>query len=122
LSPAAIEPATRATAAVAVGKRGRYLPVTVRRETYGRDRGQCAFVSVAGRRCAARAFLEFDHVEPFARSGASDVANIRVFCKAHNLLHARNCFGAVQIAAKIAAKVAMAKRPGRSLERAEKLP
>ena len=104
LSPADIEPATRKTAAVAVGKRGRYVPVTVRRETYGRARGQCAFVSVAGRRCAARAFLEFDHVEPFARSGASDAANMRVFCKAHNLLHARNCFGAMHIAAKIAKK------------------
>src|SRR3954464_751295 len=63
--------------AVATGKRGRYLAVAVRRETHGRDGGQCAFVSADGRRCNARAFLEFDHREPFATLGAPDAVNIR---------------------------------------------
>ncbi|HKO46258.1 MAG TPA: hypothetical protein VJV79_00960 [Polyangiaceae bacterium] len=94
---------TRESRAVPVGKRGRYLAVAVRREAHRRDHGRCAFVSAEGRRCDARAFLEFDHIEPFARFGGADARNIRLLCKAHNLLHARNCFGALHTAAKMAA-------------------
>ena len=87
-----------------VGKQARYVPVTVRRETHTRDGGQCSFVSADGRRCSARAFLELDHRKPFARQGAPDAPNIRLLCRAHNLLHARNCFGTLHIAAKVAAR------------------
>jgi len=87
-----------------IDKRGRHVPVTVRRETHTRDGGQCAFVSADGRRFGARAFLELDHRIPFARHGAHDAPNIRVLCRAHNLLHARNCFGMLHLAAKIAAR------------------
>jgi hypothetical protein len=83
--------------------RSRYVPVQVRRETLARDGGRCAFVSPDGRRCNARAFIQFDHLEPFAWRGASDTSNLRLLCKAHNLLHARRCFGKLHIAAKIAA-------------------
>ena len=83
---------------------GRYVAMAVRREIHCRDGGQCSFVSATGRRCATRAFLELDHVEPHARFGASDARNLRLRCKAHNLLHARECFGSLHIAAKIAAR------------------
>ncbi len=85
-------------------ERGRYLPVAVRREAHKRGHGRCSFVAADGRRCDAQAFVEFDHIRPFARRGAPDTENIRLLCKAHNLLHARNCFGSVHIAAKIAAQ------------------
>jgi len=88
--------------ALRAGKRGRYLPVTVRREAYTRDDGRCAFVSAAGRRCTARAFLELDHIKPVARFGGAGAGNIRLLCRAHNLLHARRCFGKMHIEAKIA--------------------
>jgi hypothetical protein len=103
-APEAAEPAERETGALTVGNRGRYVPINVRRETHARDRGQCAFVAAEGRRCTARAFLELDHRKPFARFGAADVPNIRLLCRAHNLLHARNCFGEMHVAAKIAAR------------------
>jgi len=102
VSIAVSEPTT--LGAVPAGERGRYLAAAVRREIHDRDRGRCAFVSADGRRCNARAFLEFDHVKPYARSGAADVPNLRLLCKAHNLHHARNCFGAMRVAAKIAAR------------------
>ena len=85
-------------------RRGRYLSMGVRRVAHARDGGQCAFVSADGRRCDASARLEFDHVEPFARLGSDQLPNIRLLCKAHNLMHARNCFGALHVAAKIAAR------------------
>jgi len=103
-SRAATEPTQREDCHAQGSKRGRYIPVAVRRETYGRDRGQCTFVAADGRRCEARAFVELDHVEPFARRGAADTENIRLLCRGHNLLHARNCFGSLHIAAKIAAR------------------
>jgi hypothetical protein len=85
-------------------KQGRYLTVGVRREVYARDGGQCAFVSADGRRCTARALLQFDHVVPYVRLGASQVGNMRLLCQAHNLWHARRCFGAKHVAVKIAAR------------------
>ena len=101
LSP--IETTTHEIRTARADQRRRYVRVTVRRETYGRDAGRCAFVSPDGRRCTARAFLELDHVIPFARSGGSEAWNIRLLCRAHNRLHARNCFGAMHVMANIAA-------------------
>jgi hypothetical protein len=103
-SPETSEASNRTARTKPRTKRGRYLAVKVRRDTHARDGGQCAFVSPDGRRCSARAFLEFDHVKPFARFGTGDTPNVRLLCKAHNLLHARHCFGAEHIAAKVAAR------------------
>ena len=85
-------------------KRGRYIPAAVRREVYLRDEGCCSFVSHDGQRCGARVFLEFDHIAPWAKLGPTSVANIRLRCRAHNQLHARESFGALHIAAKVAAR------------------
>jgi hypothetical protein len=104
LSPRAAEPTAGEARAVPAKKRSRYLGVAVRREAHLRDHGRCAFVSTDGRRCTARARLELDHIEPFARLGTGEARTIRLLCRAHNLLHARKCFGALHLAAKIAAK------------------
>ncbi len=99
-------PERRAPGAVSFGqlqKRGRYIPAAVRRAVYVRDRGRCSFVASDGRRCEARAFLELDHVEPWARSGRAVDENIRLRCRAHNQMHARDCFGEAQVAAKVEA-------------------
>src|SRR5450755_4696716 len=95
-------------------KRSRYLSAPVTRSVYLRDQGQCSFVSADGRRCGARAFLQLDHVEPWAALGAPVTENIRILCRAHNLLHAQHCFGAKHIAAKLAAR-----RDGANDERTE---
>jgi hypothetical protein len=86
-------------------KRSRHVPAAVRREVYLRDRGQCSFVSEDGRRCEARAALELDHVEPWAKLGDAQVDNIRLRCRAHNQLHARECFGVSFVEGKIAARL-----------------
>src|SRR6478735_2403844 len=82
----------------------RYVSADVRREVHERDGGRCVFVSASGRRCDARAFVQLDHVVPFARRGGNEVSNLRLFCRAHNRFHARQCFGALHLAAKIAVK------------------
>jgi hypothetical protein len=84
-------------------KRSRYVRAAVKRAVYLRDEARCSFVAQDGRRCEARALLELDHAKPWARLGDAGADNIRLRCRAHNQLHARECFGARHIEAKIAA-------------------
>ena len=71
----------------------RHLPASVRREVWKRDQGRCAFVGTRGR-CAARGFLEFHHVEPYAAGGSAEASNIQLRCRAHNVYEADLFFGA----------------------------
>ncbi len=72
----------------------RHIPAQVRRAVWKRYGGQCTFVSASGHRCAARKFLEFDHVDPVAQGGRASVSGIRLRCRAHNQLEAERAFGA----------------------------
>jgi hypothetical protein len=71
----------------------RHIPAHVKRAVWERDRGQCTFVSEAGRRCPSRTRLEFDHVVEVARGGEATVAGIRLRCRAHNQHGAECTFG-----------------------------
>lgn len=62
----------------------RYVPTAVRRTVWVRDGGRCAFVGIGGRRCNARAFLEFHHVKPYASGGVATADNISLRCRPHN--------------------------------------
>lgn len=74
--------------------RSRYIPEAVKQEAWDRDGGQCAFLGPDGTRCTARAWLEFDHREPYALGGSSrDSANIRPLCRPHNAWSGRQMFG-----------------------------
>ncbi len=99
-APESHPPGGRAVAGAS--KRTRHVPAAVARAVYGRDEGQCSFVSADGRRCACRVFLELDHITPWAAGGASSVANLRLRCRAHNQEHARRYFGARHIARVVA--------------------
>lgn len=100
------EAAIDADAAHSIGssfaKRGRHVPAAVAREVYARDGAQCSFVSNDGRRCAARSWLELDHVLPWAEGGPTESWNLRLRCRAHNQQHARNHFGRDHVATAIA--------------------
>src|SRR4051812_4580315 len=80
-------------------RRTRRVPAAVRREVFIRDGRQCSYVSADGRRCSSRRCLELDHVQPFARGGAGESANLRVRCRAHNQRYARQCFGELHLVA-----------------------
>jgi hypothetical protein len=72
----------------------RHIPAHVMREVWERDGGQCTFVSESGHRCAARKFIEFDHVTEVARGGEATVDGLRLRCRAHNQYGAECTFGA----------------------------
>lgn len=72
----------------------RRIPPAVRAFVWKRDKGRCAYVAPDGTRCQARAFLEFDHVRPWALGGPSDdPRNLRLLCRSHNMDSARRVFG-----------------------------
>ncbi|MBI5209607.1 MAG: HNH endonuclease [Elusimicrobia bacterium] len=76
------------------GGNARRIPEAVKREAWTRDQGRCAYVSPSGRRCGAAAWLEYDHIRPWALGGRSDDGgNIRLLCRAHNQWEARARFG-----------------------------
>ena len=74
----------------------------VAREVYERDEGQCTFIAPDGRRCGAREFVEYDHIEPHAWGGEPTAANLRLRCRAHNQLYARQCYGDHHMATAVA--------------------
>lgn len=73
--------------------RGRYVDAGTRREVTARDEMQCSFIALDGKRCESRAFLEFDHRRPVGRGGGSEAYNVRILCRAHNMLAAREVYG-----------------------------
>ncbi|HET7753197.1 MAG TPA: HNH endonuclease signature motif containing protein [Anaeromyxobacteraceae bacterium] len=71
----------------------RAIPIAVRREVWLRDEGCCSWVGEDGQRCRSRWKLEFDHIRPVAHGGKSTPDNLRLACRAHNVLHAEQVFG-----------------------------
>ena len=72
----------------------RVIPRHIKAAVWRRDGGKCVFAAGDGRRCGSRVFLEYDHVKPWALGGVSDdAANVRLLCRAHNLLRARRVVG-----------------------------
>jgi hypothetical protein len=64
---------------------------------FERDGSRCTYVSPAGKRCSATAFLELDHIVPHAVFGRPEAANLRVRCRAHNRLSAEQAFGRAHV-------------------------
>jgi hypothetical protein len=80
----------------------RKISPALRDAVWRRDGGRCVFRSPDGRVCGARAGLQVDHIVPWAHGGTSnDPGNLRLLCRAHNLLEARRVFGNAAIDAAV---------------------
>lgn len=75
------------------GRLSRHIPRHVKRAVWKRDGGQCAFVGTGGQRCAERTFLDFHHIQAYARQGPATVVNISLRCWRHNQYEAELIFG-----------------------------
>jgi hypothetical protein len=73
------------------------IPSAVRRAILERDGLRCTFTSAAGRRCSARAQLQFHHQHAWARGGPDTTENLSVMCAAHNRYLAEQDFGIERI-------------------------
>ncbi|MFF5225406.1 TerD family protein [Dactylosporangium sp. NPDC000521] len=65
-------------AAVPAQRDSRSVPPAVRAEVWRRDGGACV-------ECQATEYLEFDHVIPWSRGGATSVGNLQLLCRRCNL-------------------------------------
>jgi hypothetical protein len=89
----AIRPETDKKDVYKSGFPSRYVPKDVRHAVWRRDDGRCAFVSADRRRCTERTFLEFHHVQAYAKRGLPTVENISLRCRRHNQYEAELEFG-----------------------------
>lgn len=60
------------------GPAPRSIPQDVRAAVWQRDGGRC-------RECGATEYLEYDHVIPHSKGGASSVDNVQLLCRKHNM-------------------------------------
>jgi hypothetical protein len=72
--------------------RSRCIPAAIRRAVWARDAGQCTFIGTEGR-CNERGFVEFHHLNPYARGGDTTLENITLRCRSHNAYEAEQEFG-----------------------------
>jgi 5-methylcytosine-specific restriction endonuclease McrA len=74
--------------------RTNHIPAHVKREVLRRAGGRrCEWILPSGERCDCRRRLEFDHIKALALGGTSTLENVRLICRSHNLLAARQVFG-----------------------------
>lgn len=69
------------------------IPAAVKREVWKRAGGKCEWPMEGGGVCGSTVRLEFDHVVPRALGGESTATNLRLTCRCHNQLAARQVFG-----------------------------
>jgi hypothetical protein len=70
-----------------------HIPAEVRRAVWIRDGGRCQWPIESGGVCGCTRRIEYDHIRPVALGGTSTIDNVRLLCKAHNLLAARLALG-----------------------------
>lgn len=56
----------------------RHIPHDIRLAVWQRDQGKCV-------QCGASSYLEFDHIIPFSKGGASTTNNVQLLCRRCNL-------------------------------------
>jgi hypothetical protein len=69
------------------------LTAAVKREVWTRDGGRCQWPLESGGICGATMRVEFDHKIPRAEGGPSTAGNVRLLCRVHNDLAARQRLG-----------------------------
>ena len=70
-----------------------HIPAAVMREVWTRDEGRCQWPLESGGICASTHQVEVGHRKAQALGGASTAKNLRLLCRFHNLLEARQVFG-----------------------------
>jgi hypothetical protein len=67
-----------------------YIPQRIKVLLRNRAGDRCEFHAADGKRCESRHFLEIDHIIPLSLGGSNEIQNLRIYCRAHNLLSAKN--------------------------------
>jgi 5-methylcytosine-specific restriction endonuclease McrA len=76
----------------------RYFSAFVKTSVRIRSANRCEYIDGATqRRCTSRFALEFDHITPYAKGGASSLENCRHLCANHNRFAAVREFGEAKV-------------------------
>jgi hypothetical protein len=67
-----------------------YISQKIKVQLRDRSKEQCEFLSADGKRCESKQFLEIDHIVPLAKGGSNEFQNLRIYCRAHNQLSAKD--------------------------------
>ena len=70
-----------------------YIPAAVRREVWQRDQGRCQWKLDSGGVCGSRLRVELDHVRLRCRGAKPIASELRLLCRSHNDLAARQALG-----------------------------
>jgi hypothetical protein len=70
-----------------------YIPAAVRREVWQRDQGRCQWKLATGGICGSRLRVELDHVNLRCRGARPIASELRLLCRSHNDLAARQALG-----------------------------
>jgi 5-methylcytosine-specific restriction endonuclease McrA len=85
-------------------KRSRAIPSVVRELISERGDYQCQYRGPDGTRCTQRTGVQVDHIQAFSKFGKSEVSNLQLLCKAHNLFRVEEEFGEEFIRQKVSEK------------------
>ncbi len=69
------------------------IPAAVKRDVWRRANGRCEWPLDRGGVCGSTRKLEFAHVVPRARGGPPTRENLKLHCRAHNVIAARRDYG-----------------------------
>ncbi|WP_413944163.1 HNH endonuclease [Bdellovibrio sp. HCB-162] len=77
-------------AAMVLQPRRKYLSIQKKRKLFNQANHCCEYTdSQTLKRCGSKFQLEVDHVHPVALGGSDDIGNLRILCRTHNVLAAR---------------------------------
>jgi hypothetical protein len=71
----------------------RYIPSEIRREVWKRDQGKCQWPMEGGGICGSTFQPELDHIDGFQPGKPITAKDLRVCCRPHNVVHARQVYG-----------------------------
>jgi 5-methylcytosine-specific restriction endonuclease McrA len=71
-------------------QRREHISQNIKVQLMSRAQEQCEYRAADGKRCESKHFLEIDHIVPLAKGGSSEFQNLRIYCRAHNQLSAKN--------------------------------
>ncbi len=82
-------PNAQKTSRAASAQKRAPISVHLKRQLYAEAQGCCQYQSPDGSRCGSQFQVQIDHVTPVAWGGSNLAENLRLLCRTHNLLAAR---------------------------------